>query len=99
MSQNSVRKMISVDQFFSAFDNIRGTPKYLHNMLLDVLAKIKQFGVYAFLTCSFVLHLTEIIKVVVRQYGETLLTDEEVNVIDWSTKVNYLKRSRFTIAR
>ena len=69
-------------------------------MLLDALAKTKQFGVYTFfLTCSAAeFHWTEIIQVVARQYGQTL-TDEQVNEMDWSTKVNYLKRNPVTLAR
>ena len=97
---NNVRRMISDDQIFSSFKNIRGTPQYFHNMLLDVLAKIRQFGVYTFfLSCSAAeFHWTEIIQVVACQYGE-ILTDEQVNAMDWSTKVNYLKRNPVTVAR
>ena len=60
-------------------------------MLLVVLPKIRQLGVYTFfLTCSAAgFHYGE--------YGKTL-TDEVVNTIDWSTKVNYLKRNPVTIA-
>ena len=69
-------------------------------MLVDGLAKIKQFGVYTFfLTCSVAtVHWTEIIHVGVPQYGETL-TNEKVNAMDWSTMLNYLKRSPVTVAR
>ena len=72
VNHDSVRRMISDDQIFSK--NIRGTPQYFHNMLLDVLAKTRQFGVYTFLlTCSAAeFHWTEIIQVVAGQYGETL---------------------------
>ena len=100
VNQDSVRRMISDDQIFGSFKNIRGTPQYFHNMLLDVLAKIRQFGVYTFfLTCSAAeFHWTEIIQVVARQYGE-ILSDEEVNGMDWSTKVKYLKRNPVTVAR
>ena len=100
VNQDNIRRMISDDQIFSSFKNIRGTPQYFHNMLLDVLAKIRQFGVYTFfLTCSAAeFHWTEIIQVVARQYGETL-TDEQVNAMDWSTKLKYLKRNPVTVAR
>ena len=47
VNHNNVRRMISDDQIFSSFKN-RGTPQYFHNMLLDALAKIRQFGVYTF---------------------------------------------------
>ena len=39
VNHDNVRRMISDDQIFSSFKNIRGTPQYFHNMLLDVLAK------------------------------------------------------------
>ena len=57
---------------------------------LDVLAKIREFGVYAFfLICSAAeFYWTEIIQVVYCQYGE-MLREEQVNTIDWSTKVSY----------
>ena len=100
MNHNHVRRMISDDQIFSGFKNIRGTPHYFHNMLLDVLAKIKQFGVYTFLlSCSAAeFHCTEIIQVVALQHGE-MLTDDQVIAMYWSTKVNYLKRNPVTVAR
>ena len=44
-NKDTVKRMISDDQIFSPFKNIRGTPQYFHNMLLDVLAKIRQFGI------------------------------------------------------
>ena len=49
VNHNNVR-MISNDQIFSSFKN-RGT-LYFHNMLLDVLTKIMQFGVYTFFLSS-----------------------------------------------
>ena len=69
-------------------------------MLLDILAKSRQFGVCTFfLTCSAAkFHWTEIIQIVACQYRETL-TDEERNSIDWGTKMNYLKRNPVTVAR
>ena len=67
-------------------------------MLLDVLAEIRQFGIYTFfLTCSAAeFHWTEIIQVVALQYGE-ILFDQQVNAMDCCT--NYLKRSPVTVAR
>ena len=65
VNHSNVRRMISDDQIFS-FKSIRGTPQYFHNMLLDVLAKIRQFGVYTFFLSSSAaeFHWTEIIQVV-----------------------------------
>ena len=45
--------MISDDQIFPSFKKIRGIPEYFHNILLDVLSKIRLSEVYTFfLTCS-----------------------------------------------
>ena len=52
-----------------------------------------------FLVCSAAeFHWTEIIQVIACQYGG-ILTNEQVNAMDWSTKVNYLKRNPVTVAR
>ena len=83
VNHNNARRMMTDNQIFSSFKNIRGSPQYFHNMLLNVLAKIRQFGVYTFfLSCSAAeFHWTEIIQVVACQYGE-ILTDEQVNAMD-----------------
>ena len=96
----NVRKMISDDELYAVFKNIRGTPQAWHNMNLDVLAKTMFFGVQTvFLTMSAAqFQWTELIKVVARQYGENL-TDDEINNMDWKTKSNYLKRNPVTVAR
>ena len=92
--------MITDDQIFASFKNIRGTPQYFHNMLLDVLAKIRVFDVYTFWVTGSAadFHWTEIIKVVACQYGENL-TDEEIKAMYGSTKLSYLKRNPVTVAR
>ena len=41
MNEDTVKRMISDDQIFSSFKIIGETLQYFHNMLLDVLAKIK----------------------------------------------------------
>ena len=81
MTQGSVRKMVSGDQIFFSFKT-KGTPQYFQNMLLDVLAEIKQVDVYFFfLTCSAdEFHWTEIIQIVARQYQEAL-NEEKVNSV------------------
>ena len=69
-------------------------------MLLNVLAKIRQFGVHTFfLTCAAAeFHRTETIQVIACQYVE-ILTDEHVNAVDWSAKENYLKINPVAVAR
>ena len=39
-----IRRIIWDNQISFSFKNIRGTLQYFHNMLLDVLAKFRQFG-------------------------------------------------------
>ena len=98
---DNIRQMICDDQIFqNSFKNIRGTPQWCHNLMLDVLAKCKVFGASTwFLTWTAALFKwTNIIKVVATQYGENL-SDEEVNKMDWSQKVQYFKRNPVTVAR
>ena len=68
--------------------------------MLNVLAKIRQFGVHTFfLTCAAAeFHRTETIQVIACQYVE-ILTDEHVNAVDWSAKENYLKINPVAVAR
>ena len=100
LNQDNIRGIMSDDQIFASFKNIRWTPQYFHNMLLDVLAKSNQFGLYTFfLSCSAAeFHWTDIIKIVACQYGEKL-SDEQVQAMNLSTKVSYLKRNPVTVAR
>ena len=57
-------------------------------MLLDVLAKSRQFGIYTiFLSCSDTeFYWNDIIEIVARQYGETL-SDEQAQAMKFSIKV------------
>ena len=43
-------------------------------------------------------HWTKIIQAIACHYGQTL-TDEQVNAMDWSIEVNYVKRNPVTVAR
>ena len=100
VNQQNVTRLITDDLIFASFKNIRGTPQYFKGMLYDVLAKIRHFDIYtAFLTCSVAeFHWPEVIQIVARQYGETLTVDE-VNNMNWDTKVKYMKRNPVTVAR
>ena len=91
---------MSDNQLFATFKNIRGTPQYMHNMNLDVLAKVRAFNVNTFfLTVSWTeLHRPEIIQVVARQYG-TILSDEDILNMTFEQKSMWLKRNPVTVAR
>ena len=71
-NNSSLKNLVSDAELFSSFKSIRGTPQYFHNMMLDVLAKIRQFGPPTFfLTFSAAeFTWTDIIKIVARQFGE-----------------------------
>ena len=43
-----IRKMISDDEMYTVFKKIRGTPQYFKDMQLDVLAKVRYYGVPTF---------------------------------------------------
>ena len=96
-----VQRMIGEDQIYASFKNIRGTPQYFHNMMLDILAKIRQFGPPAFfITCSAAEMgaWVEIIQCIARQYGSTL-SDDDVKNLSWKEKVDWIKRNPVTAAR
>ena len=92
--------MISDAELYASFKSIRGTPQYFHEMMLDVLAKIRQFGPPTFfLTFSAAeFQWTDIIKIVAKQFGEEL-DDDTIKNMDWKTKVQYFKRNPVTVAR
>ena len=79
--------MITSNQLFAPFKGIRVTPQYFYDMLLDVLAKIKQYGVCTFFPPCWDAEFEwpHIIQVTASQYGEEL-SDEQINAIDWDTQ-------------
>ena len=93
-------KLLSENQLFATFRNIRGTPQYWKNMQLDMLAKLRQYGPYTFfLTGSAAeFHWPEVIQIVARQYGE-YFTEQEIKNMNWQTKKNWLQRNPVTVAR
>ena len=100
VNSGNVLRWMSDNQLFATFKNIRGTPQYMHNMNLDVLAKVRAFNVNTlFLTVSWTeLHRPEIIKIVARQYG-TMLSDDEILQMTFEQKSMWLKRNPVTVAR
>jgi hypothetical protein len=101
LDSSNVQRMIGDDQLYASFKNIRGTPQYFENMMLDILAKIRQFGPPAFfLTCSAAEmgSWIEIIQTIARQFG-TELSDEDVVNMRWKDKVDWIKRNPVTAAR
>ncbi|WAR15763.1 hypothetical protein MAR_005868 [Mya arenaria] len=85
---------------FRSIKSVRATPQYWQQMQLDMLAKLRQLGLYTFfLTGSAAeFHWTEVIQVVAKQYG-TSLSDEEIENMDWNTKRSWLQRNPVSVAR
>ena len=89
VNHDNVRKMISDDQIFSSVKN-RGTCQYFQMCCWMSLLKAASLE---FTCSSWVVLLLNSIGL------KEILTDEQVNAMDWSTKVNYLKSNPVTVAR
>ena len=101
LNSDNMQRMIGEDQMYASFKSIRGTPQYFHNMMLDILAKIRQFGPPTFfLTCSAAEmgDWTEIIQSISHQSGIDL-NYQQIKDMDWADKVKMLKRNPVTAAR
>ena len=97
-----VKKMMSDQEIYSSFKKIRGTPQYFKDMLHDVLAKVRYYGVYTFfMTWSAAqFHWKHLIKFVGRvTIPRKSYTDDEIEAMDWVSKANILKRHPVLVAR
>ena len=70
------------------------------NMALDILGKVRHFNVYSvFLTVTCAeFYWTKVIQVCTRSINENL-TDDQVNAMDWLTKVRYLQQNPVLVVR
>ena len=71
VNSNNVRWTISDDQIYASFKDIKGTPQYEHSMKLDILAKLRYFGIITFFgtLTPGEFHWAEVIQIAARQYG------------------------------
>ena len=73
VNSSCTRPMLSEKQIYNSFKNFPDTPQYKHNQLLDVLAKVTQFGCYTFfltLTAVIPKFWPRIIQMLGRKYGK-----------------------------
>ena len=85
--------MISGDPIFSSF---KTSENFHTNFTTFSWMLLLRLG---FLICyAAEFHWTEITQVVSHHCGDKLI-DEQVNVMDWSTKVNYVKGNPFNLTR
>ncbi|WAR06036.1 hypothetical protein MAR_021405 [Mya arenaria] len=92
--------LLSENQRFATFRNIRGSPQYLKQMHLDMMAKLRQLGPYPFFITGSAAEFQwpQVIQVVAQQYGQTF-TETEISAMNWDTKRMWLQRNPVTAAR
>lgn len=95
-----ISRLLTENQIFATFKNIRGTPQYFKQMHLDMLAKLRQYGPYTFFISGSAaeFHWPEVISIIGRQYGERF-TEEDINKMTWQDKRMWLQRNPVTAAR
>ncbi|WAQ96597.1 hypothetical protein MAR_029287 [Mya arenaria] len=88
-----ISRLLSQNQLFAAFRNIRGSSQYFKQMHLDMMAKLRQLGPYTFFITGSAaeFHWPQ-------QRGQTF-TETEVSVMNWDTKRMWLQRNPVTAAR
>ena len=99
--KNNIHRMLSDQQIYYTFKNIRGTPQYNRNQLLDILAKVRQFGCYTFfltITAGIPHFWFEIFQILGHQYGKNFSKEDVMNMSN-KERINWLKRNPVTVAR
>ena len=101
VNSSCTRRMLNDQQIYYTFKNIRGTPQFCRNQMLDVLAKVRQFGCYTFfltLSAGIPHFWPEIFQILGRQYGKNF-TEQDVNGMSNNEKISWLKKNPVTVAR
>ena len=94
VNSSCTRRMLNDQQIYYTFKNIRGTPQFCRNQMLDVLAKVRQFGCYTFfltLSAGIPHFWPEIFQILGRQYGKNF-TEQDVNDMSNNEKISWLKK-------
>lgn len=95
-----LKRIIFKDEAYRFLQPIRGTPPYWQRIMYDLLAAVKQLGIFTwFLTLSAAdLKWTDTIQSIALQYGHTL-SDERVKNMLWEEKCKWLRENPVTAAR
>ena len=99
--KNNIHRMLSDQQIYYTFKNIRGTPQYNRNQLLDILGKVRQFGCYTFfltITAGIPHFWFEIFQILGHQYGKDFTKEDVMNMSN-KERIDWLKRNPVTVAR
>ena len=100
-SENSVNKLINLDEGFRVFRNLRGSPPYFERCKKDLFAVIRQLGNPTWF-CSFSAAETRwihLIKILARLIDNKDYTDDEVTQMTWQKKSELIQKDLVTCAR
>ena len=100
-SENSVNKLINLDEGFRVFRNLRGSPPYVERCKKDLFAMIGQLGNPTWF-CSFSAAETRwihLIKILGRLIDDKDYTDDEVTEMTWQKKSELIQKDPVTCAR
>ena len=98
--QTLLSQYVRKDKAYSFMKNIRGSPPYYQRTFYDLLAMIRQLGTptWFFTLSAADLKWPDMIQTIARQYGVNY-TDDEVALLSFDEKSNWLKRNPVTAAR
>ena len=98
--QTLLSQYVRKDKAYSFMKTIRGSPPYYQRTFYDLLAMIRQLGTptWFFTLSAADLKWPDMIQTIARQYG-VYYTDDEVAVLSFDEKSNWLKRNPVTAAR
>ena len=100
-SENSVNKLINLDEGFRVFRNLRGSPPYFERCKKDLFAMIRQLGNPTWF-CSFSAAETRwihLIKILGRLIDNKDYTDDEITQMTWQKKSELIQKDPVTCAR
>ena len=101
MSENSVNKLIKLDEGFRVFRNLRGSPPYFERCKKNLFAMIRQLGNPTWF-CSFSAAETRwihLIKILGRLIDNKNYSDDEVMQMTWQKKSELIQKDPVTCAR
>ena len=92
-----INNLVKHDYAYKFMNNVRGTPAYWQQQLLDTLAMMQKFSTPTwFLTLSPAEFLwVEFIQAIGKRYGLSF-TEEDVANMEWETKARYLQTNPIT---
>ena len=100
-SENSVNKLINLDEGFIVLRNLRGSPPYFEKCKKDLFAMIRQLGKPTWF-CSFSAAETRwyhLIKILGCLIDNKEYTDEHIKNMSWKQKSELIQKDPVTCAR